>query len=353
MASAILGVGRRRSQGGSATVELHSETPAAFRRAGRVLVHARRSCSDPGSRAERTAATGRGARDVLDDGTRSKGVGAADTAHSSTVHRRNRERTASTSKRLRSGSLRAEPHQTCSSASAIAAQVEIGAACTRCPDSCADPWTPCSISTSAACASPWDGQPSSHAYRVACRASVATARRTPGSTAHSRTRSKRGATVEIGRTALDQARILSDAGADGSESARAARAAYDTDLDRAEESRRSKSSTRSRSADATHSARAVTTADADRARHRPRGLDTAERRTRRRHYLDLLRRHDELIRCALRQHDGVEFKHTGDGIGAWFFSVTSALRCAVELMEDFATIARERAAAGSDRTRGR
>jgi class 3 adenylate cyclase len=53
-------------------------------------------------------------------------------------------------------------------------------------------------------------------------------------------------------------------------------------------------------------------------------------------YLALLREHDAIIRHRLHQHDGVEFKHTGDGIGAWFFSVNAALRCAAALQHDFA-----------------
>ncbi len=54
-----------------------------------------------------------------------------------------------------------------------------------------------------------------------------------------------------------------------------------------------------------------------------------------RDYLQHLRRHDRVIRERLAQHDGVEFKHTGDGIAAWFFSVNRALRCATELVHDF------------------
>jgi DNA-binding SARP family transcriptional activator/class 3 adenylate cyclase len=54
-------------------------------------------------------------------------------------------------------------------------------------------------------------------------------------------------------------------------------------------------------------------------------------------YLELLREHDSIIRTHLVQHDGVEFKHTGDGIGAWFFSVDGALRCATEVQREFAT----------------
>jgi DNA-binding SARP family transcriptional activator/class 3 adenylate cyclase len=55
-----------------------------------------------------------------------------------------------------------------------------------------------------------------------------------------------------------------------------------------------------------------------------------------RDYLVLLREHDEILRGELIRHDGVEFKHTGDGIGAWFYSVNRALECAVALRERFA-----------------
>jgi class 3 adenylate cyclase len=54
-----------------------------------------------------------------------------------------------------------------------------------------------------------------------------------------------------------------------------------------------------------------------------------------REYLELLRKHDELVRRHLVECDGVEFKHTGDGIAAWFLSVNNALRCAEALRSDF------------------
>ena len=53
-------------------------------------------------------------------------------------------------------------------------------------------------------------------------------------------------------------------------------------------------------------------------------------------YVDQLREHDRVIRLRLREFDGVEFKHTGDGIGAWFFSANAALECASALARDFA-----------------
>ncbi len=55
-----------------------------------------------------------------------------------------------------------------------------------------------------------------------------------------------------------------------------------------------------------------------------------------RSYLPLLREHDDIIRRALEQHDGVEFKHTGDGIAAWFFSSSGPLECAATIVEEFA-----------------
>jgi class 3 adenylate cyclase/DNA-binding SARP family transcriptional activator len=58
-----------------------------------------------------------------------------------------------------------------------------------------------------------------------------------------------------------------------------------------------------------------------------------------RDYVELLRAHDEIIRRRLSEFDGVEFKHTGDGIGAWFFSVNAALRCGAALAGDFASVA--------------
>ncbi len=54
-----------------------------------------------------------------------------------------------------------------------------------------------------------------------------------------------------------------------------------------------------------------------------------------REYVQHLRVHDEIVRHRLAECDGVEFKHTGDGIGAWFFSVRAALRCGTALAHDF------------------
>jgi class 3 adenylate cyclase len=51
-------------------------------------------------------------------------------------------------------------------------------------------------------------------------------------------------------------------------------------------------------------------------------------------YLELLREHNTVIRGRLREFDGVEFKHTGDGICAWFSSARQALVCASNLQPD-------------------
>jgi class 3 adenylate cyclase len=56
-----------------------------------------------------------------------------------------------------------------------------------------------------------------------------------------------------------------------------------------------------------------------------------------RDYLAVLRDHDEIVRRELTRSDGVEFKHTGDGIAAWFYSVDRALQCAVALRHQFDT----------------
>ncbi len=51
------------------------------------------------------------------------------------------------------------------------------------------------------------------------------------------------------------------------------------------------------------------------------------------HYVQLLRVHDRVVRDALRDHGGVEFKHTGDGVAAWFASAHQAVGCALGLQE--------------------
>lgn len=48
-------------------------------------------------------------------------------------------------------------------------------------------------------------------------------------------------------------------------------------------------------------------------------------------YVEVLKEHDRILRRLLAAHDGVEFKHTGDGMFAWFALADDALRCAVEV----------------------
>jgi class 3 adenylate cyclase len=51
-------------------------------------------------------------------------------------------------------------------------------------------------------------------------------------------------------------------------------------------------------------------------------------------WVDLVEEHDDTIRACLRRHGGVEFKHTGDGIGAWFTSPADAVDCAMQMGRD-------------------
>lgn len=53
-------------------------------------------------------------------------------------------------------------------------------------------------------------------------------------------------------------------------------------------------------------------------------------------YVQLLRAHDRIVREGLRRYGGVEFKHTGDGVAAWFASPRQAVRCALELQDTLA-----------------
>lgn len=48
-------------------------------------------------------------------------------------------------------------------------------------------------------------------------------------------------------------------------------------------------------------------------------------------WYELMIEHDRVIRNALRAHDGVEFKHTGDGLCAWFDWSGRAVACALSL----------------------
>ena len=51
-------------------------------------------------------------------------------------------------------------------------------------------------------------------------------------------------------------------------------------------------------------------------------------------YLGLLREHNAIIRRRLREFEGSEFKHTGDGVCAWFSSAKLAVRCALAVQAD-------------------
>jgi class 3 adenylate cyclase len=53
-----------------------------------------------------------------------------------------------------------------------------------------------------------------------------------------------------------------------------------------------------------------------------------------RRFVELLREHNRIMRTRLRQFDGVEFKHTGDGIAAWFLSAAAAVECALRMQND-------------------
>ena len=53
-------------------------------------------------------------------------------------------------------------------------------------------------------------------------------------------------------------------------------------------------------------------------------------------YLQLLRAHDRVVRDGLRRHGGVEFKHTGDGVAAWFRSARQAVASALDLQDTLA-----------------
>ena len=53
-----------------------------------------------------------------------------------------------------------------------------------------------------------------------------------------------------------------------------------------------------------------------------------------RRFVELLREHNRVVRTRLRQHDGVEFKHTGDGIGSTFFTAGAAVQCALGIRDD-------------------
>ena len=54
--------------------------------------------------------------------------------------------------------------------------------------------------------------------------------------------------------------------------------------------------------------------------------------------MEVIERHDEIVRNALADADGREVKHTGDGILACFNTVSQAMDCAVTIQQGFAAI---------------
>lgn len=57
-------------------------------------------------------------------------------------------------------------------------------------------------------------------------------------------------------------------------------------------------------------------------------------------FLEVLRSHNDLIRGRLREFAGAEFKHTGDGIAAWFRNPDDATGCCLAVQADLETLAR-------------
>ena len=51
---------------------------------------------------------------------------------------------------------------------------------------------------------------------------------------------------------------------------------------------------------------------------------------------ELVRKHNEIVRGALQAHEGLEIKHTGDGIMASFKNTAKAIDGAVEMQRGFA-----------------
>ena len=52
-------------------------------------------------------------------------------------------------------------------------------------------------------------------------------------------------------------------------------------------------------------------------------------------WVALLDEHDALLRSAIRAHGGVMYKHTGDGVCAWFTDPADAVSCARSLLAAF------------------
>jgi class 3 adenylate cyclase len=53
------------------------------------------------------------------------------------------------------------------------------------------------------------------------------------------------------------------------------------------------------------------------------------------HWVELLEQHNELVREQFGRFDGVEVKHTGDGIFGWFPTASSAIGCALAIASHF------------------
>ena len=51
-------------------------------------------------------------------------------------------------------------------------------------------------------------------------------------------------------------------------------------------------------------------------------------------FLELVREHNAVVRACLRRSSGVEFKHTGDGVAAWFTTPADAVESAMAMNED-------------------
>jgi class 3 adenylate cyclase len=145
------------------------------------------------------------------------------------------------------------------------------------------------------------------------------------------------ATIEIGRTALDYARVLEEHRPE--ELARAedllsvAREAFDLVASRPQfvgaERLRGRTSLREAQPDPHAVTRVVLVTDIVSSTALNYRLGDPA-------YVRLVEDHNRIVRNRLARHDAREFKTTGDGIGAWFFSVNGALRCALELRDDFA-----------------
>jgi class 3 adenylate cyclase len=53
-------------------------------------------------------------------------------------------------------------------------------------------------------------------------------------------------------------------------------------------------------------------------------------------FLELVREHNTIVRRCLRRSSGVEFKHTGDGVAAWFTSPVDAVECSIAINRELA-----------------